>query len=236
MKKLQRIIPISFICLLLSSFVVYAKEPEQKTVKVGYFENEIFQEGAREGAVKDGYAYEYYHKLSEYTGWEYSYVYGDFADLYQMLLDGRIDMLAGLAKTEERETIIGYPDREMGSETYNMVKHADDETITYSYATLSGKKIGVLDSAMVGVLERFLDALKMDMIFIRNMNRDEKSLKLVEIVIDIAKFLDVPVVAEGVEDKEQVEQLKKMGCDIIQGYYFSKPVPPEEFEKFIEEK
>lgn len=81
-----------------------------------------------------------------------------------------------------------------------------------------------------------IDVLKMDMIFIRNMNRDEKSLKLVELVIDIAKFLQVPVVAEGVEDKEQVEQLKKMGCDIIQGYYFSKPVPPEEFAAFIEKK
>ena len=74
-----------------------------------------------------------------------------------MLLDGKIDMLAGLARTDERESIIYYPDTAMGSETYNMVKHADDDSITYSYATLSGKKIGVLDSAMVGVLERFLN-------------------------------------------------------------------------------
>ena len=44
---------------------------EPKTVRVGYYENEIFQEGAREGAVKTGYAYEYYRKLSEYTGWKY---------------------------------------------------------------------------------------------------------------------------------------------------------------------
>ena len=79
-----------------------------------------------------------------------------------------------------------------------------------------------------------IDVLKMDMIFIRNMNKDEKSLKLVELVIDIAKFLNVPVVAEGVEDEGQVKQLKKMGCDIIQGYYFSKPVPPDEFAVFIE--
>lgn len=81
-----------------------------------------------------------------------------------------------------------------------------------------------------------IDVLKMDMIFIRNMNRDEKSLKLVELVIDIAKFLQVPVVAEGVEDKEQVDRLKEMGCNIIQGYYFSKPVPPEEFAAFIEKE
>ncbi len=142
---------------LLWPIAAWEDEPEQKTVKVGYFENEIFQKGAKDGAVKNGYAYEYYRKLSEYTGWEYTYVYGDFPDLYQMLLDGQIDLLAGLARTEERESIINYPDSAMGSETYNMVKHEDDESITYSYATLSGKKIGVLDSVMVGVLERFLD-------------------------------------------------------------------------------
>ena len=78
-----------------------------------------------------------------------------------------------------------------------------------------------------------IDVLKMDMKFIRNMNRDKKSKKLVELVVEIAEFLGVPLVAEGVEEAEQVETLREMGCSIIQGYYFSKPVPPEEFEKFI---
>ena len=78
-----------------------------------------------------------------------------------------------------------------------------------------------------------IDVLKMDMKFIRNMNRDEKSRKLVELVVEIAEFLGVPLVAEGVEEAQQVETLRMMGCSIIQGYFFSKPVPPEEFEKFI---
>ncbi len=78
-----------------------------------------------------------------------------------------------------------------------------------------------------------IDALKMDMSFVRNMHRDSTSLKLVELIIDISKFLDVPVIAEGVEEQSQVDTLKKLGCDIIQGYYFSKPVLPEEFEKYI---
>ncbi len=78
-----------------------------------------------------------------------------------------------------------------------------------------------------------IDVIKIDMKFIRNMRRDDKSLRMVKLIIDIAKFLDVPVVAEGVEDEIQVNTLKKMGCDVIQGFYFSKPVPPEEFEKFI---
>ena len=73
-------------------------------------------EGAQEGAVKTGYAYEYYRKLSEYTGWKYEYVYGDFADLYQMLLDGEIDLLAGLAWREDRAQLIAYPEGTMGNQ------------------------------------------------------------------------------------------------------------------------
>ncbi len=149
-----------FAALLLAAcfaYTVMAGEAGNDTVRVGYYENEVFQEGAGEDLVKTGYAYEYYIKLSEYTGWKYEYVYGGFGDLYQMFLDGDIDMIAGLARTEERESIIGYPERPMGSETYNMIKHADDDSITTTYSTLSGKRIGVLDSAMVGVLERFLE-------------------------------------------------------------------------------
>jgi EAL domain-containing protein (putative c-di-GMP-specific phosphodiesterase class I) len=55
----------------------------------------------------------------------------------------------------------------------------------------------------------------------------------VELILDIARHLGVPVVAEGVETERQVQLLKSAGCDLIQGYYFSKPVPPEEFEKLI---
>ncbi len=89
-------------------------------------------------------------------------------------------------------------------------------------------------SSLNMITEIPIDVLKMDMKFIRNMNKDAKSLKLVELVIEIADYLGVPVVAEGVEDKSQLDQLKSMGCELIQGYYFSKPVPPEEFNKFIE--
>lgn len=78
-----------------------------------------------------------------------------------------------------------------------------------------------------------IDVLKMDMKFVQNMLKDEKSLKLCELVLDISRFLDVPVVAEGVEDEAQYEKLKEMGCQIIQGYYFSKPLPADEFENLI---
>lgn len=79
-----------------------------------------------------------------------------------------------------------------------------------------------------------IDVLKLDMKFIRNMLVDEKSLKLIELMLDIARFLGVAVVAEGVEEERQMLLLKEMGCDIIQGYYFSPPLPAEEFDKLIE--
>lgn len=81
-----------------------------------------------------------------------------------------------------------------------------------------------------------IDVLKIDMIFVRNLLTDQKNERIFKLMIDIASHLDVPVVAEGVETKEQLDLLKKMGCDLIQGYYFSAPVPAEKFEKFIEER
>ncbi|MBQ8708903.1 MAG: EAL domain-containing protein [Succinivibrionaceae bacterium] len=81
-----------------------------------------------------------------------------------------------------------------------------------------------------------IDALKLDMQFIRNITRSPKDYNLLLIMLQIAKFLNVPTVAEGVETREQYEMLKKAGCDIIQGYYFSKPVPPEDFEKLFDKE
>lgn len=77
------------------------------------------------------------------------------------------------------------------------------------------------------------DILKLDMKFVKDMFKNEKTLKMIGIVSDIAKHLNVKLVAEGVETIEQLEKLKELKYDIIQGYYFSKPVPSAEFEKFF---
>ena len=78
-----------------------------------------------------------------------------------------------------------------------------------------------------------VDILKMDIAFIRNIERNEKDFRLVELIVDIARNLKVPVVAEGVETVGQMKLLKDAGCDIVQGYYFSRPLPAEEFEQKI---
>lgn len=163
----KRISCFSFLIILITVFMCpmsvraeddSATDARDVTVKVGYYENEVFEEGAEVGAVKTGYAYEYYRKLSEYTGWKYEYVYGSFQELYDMLVAGEIDLMAGLAWKEERASIIGYPDEPMGNETYTLIKHDRDGTVSRNPKTLRGKKIGVLRSAMVDELEKYLVA------------------------------------------------------------------------------
>lgn len=81
-----------------------------------------------------------------------------------------------------------------------------------------------------------MDALKLDMEFMHNAFKERKNTKMLDAVIDIAYSLEVPTIAEGVETAEQMFALKAMGCDIVQGFYFSKPLPAEEFERFLLEK
>ncbi len=81
-----------------------------------------------------------------------------------------------------------------------------------------------------------IDALKLDMQFIRNAFKEGGNTHMLKVIIGISDFLSVPVIAEGVETGEQLHALKNLGCDLVQGYFFSKPVPAGEFEAFILQK
>ena len=59
---------------------------------------------------------------------------------------------------------------------------------------------------------------------------------MIEIIIDIAKYLNLPVIAEGVETEEQYLALKELGCDYIQGFIWGRPMPPDEAAKIIMEE
>ena len=78
-----------------------------------------------------------------------------------------------------------------------------------------------------------IDALKLDMQFIRNAFRQHKDTRLLEAMIRLAESFEVPTIAEGVETEEQLLALKAMGCGIVQGYYFSRPLPAGEFVAFL---
>ena len=78
-----------------------------------------------------------------------------------------------------------------------------------------------------------IDVLKMDQSFVRGMTIDSKNARIACAIIEIGHSLKQLVVAEGVETKEQFDFLRKRGCDIIQGYYFSKPLATEEMTEFL---
>ena len=75
-----------------------------------------------------------------------------------------------------------------------------------------------------------VDVLKLDKKFVNNIDSDEKNIQMVRSILDVAKTLNVPVVAEGVEEETQLRLLKMMGCTAVQGYYFSRPLHPSEFK------
>lgn len=77
-----------------------------------------------------------------------------------------------------------------------------------------------------------VDVLKIDMGFLKDTeNKEERSKTILGMIVSLAKSLDMEVITEGVETKEQVNFLTEFGCDIFQGYFFAKPMPVGEFEE-----
>ena len=78
-----------------------------------------------------------------------------------------------------------------------------------------------------------VDTLKIDRIFIKNILQDEKDLAIVKSTVSLAHNLGLNVVAEGVEYEEQKRALDELGCDELQGYLYSRALPPEQFHKYL---
>lgn len=181
--------------LVLSLFCpITAKvaETEQKTVRVGYYVNEHFQEGTSEDDVKSGYGYEYLRKVAYYSGWKYEYVYGKWADLYEMFLDGEIDIMAGIFKLDEREDHILYPDYEMGIENYYLYRHeGDTEIVGKDISTLSGKKIGVIkNTTMEDSLHKWLSENSVDAEIVEFVGYEEEQAAFDRKEIDVFVEMD----------------------------------------------
>ena len=75
------------------------------------------------------------------------------------------------------------------------------------------------------------DFFKIDMLFLSESENEERSFKILKFMVSLAKTLNMRVISQGIEQKSQCEMLKELGCDYMQGFYFSKPMPITEFEK-----
>lgn len=137
--------------------------------------------------------------------------------------------------------------RENGRE--HMARFEITET---SYAAIRENRSGILESLRIknakillddfgsgfssfGMLQDYdFDILKIDMSFIRKIGENPKTKSIVHSIIGMAHEIGIKTVVEGVETEEQVSFLRQSGCDYIQGYYYSKPLPEEEFVEFLE--
>lgn len=79
------------------------------------------------------------------------------------------------------------------------------------------------------------DRVKLDMQFVHKMEKNENVRKVVKCIVSMCHSLGVKVVAEGVETAEQLRLVRKLGCDFIQGYYFSKPLDEKTYEKLVDD-
>ncbi|MBO5484228.1 MAG: EAL domain-containing protein [Lachnospiraceae bacterium] len=80
-----------------------------------------------------------------------------------------------------------------------------------------------------------LDIVKLDMKFLQHETLEEEDRNIISFIINLAKWMNLSVVAEGVETGEQVEMLRKMECNYVQGYFFAKPMPYDGYSKLMEE-
>lgn len=163
-------------CLMTDMASAVAAEPDMtsktvgdsKIVRVGYYEdNEGFQFGSGDNVRKSGYAYEYYQEIARYTGWTYEYEYGSWSEIYEKLIDGEVDIMAGVSKLDSRMSDMLFPDSAMGRETYYIYVPRDKAASDGAVIDLDGVRMGVkANSYMQLMLEEFADRnnIEFDMI------------------------------------------------------------------------
>ena len=137
-----------------------------------------------------------------------------------------------IEKLRTRGFLVGLDDFGSGYSSLNMLQNIQADILKLDMGFLRkldhwerGKQIIKL------VIDLAADILKLDMGFLRKLDHWERGKQIIKLVIDLAKTLDMAVVAEGVETAEQVQYLRELQCDYLQGFYFSKPIAVEEFEK-----
>jgi len=80
-----------------------------------------------------------------------------------------------------------------------------------------------------------VDILKLDMMFLQNQSETTSKKRILEFIMNLARWMKLSVIAEGVETEEQIKMLRSIGCNYVQGYYFAKPMIKSEFEALLSE-
>lgn len=150
----------------------------------------------------------------------------EFVDLIDRELNNA-DMTVSSLELEITESLLMKEDQQ----EQDILKELNDK----------GYKIAIDDFgtgySSLSYLKRFtIDTLKIDRSFIRDIPSDQDDAEIVKAIVAMAHALRLTVIAEGVENEDQLAFLRQLNCDEIQGYLFSKPVPAEEFERLLRQE
>jgi EAL domain-containing protein (putative c-di-GMP-specific phosphodiesterase class I)/GGDEF domain-containing protein len=136
----------------------------------------------------------------------------------------------------------GLPPKNLELEiTEGVIIYNEEETIE---TLTSLKELGVMLAiddfgtgySSLSYLKKFdIDKLKIDQSFVRHIQTEKADESIVRTIIDLGRNLELKLIAEGVEEQEQLDILKSLSCDEIQGYFFSRPLPEDNFMSFIKE-
>ncbi len=105
-----------------------------------------------------------------------------------------------------------------------------DELRTYGFRVIMDD-FGSGYSSLNMLQDMNLDAIKIDMEFLRRNDDPERSRTILEMILELSNELGIEVITEGVERKDQLDNMQKLGCKLFQGFYFAKPMPVNQFEK-----
>jgi diguanylate cyclase (GGDEF)-like protein len=158
-----------------------------------------------------------------------------------------VNLSAGQFRDESLRSIIASAVVESGLQpsyleleiTESMIMHNPERAVAILNSFKEMKMHSSIDDfgtgySSLGYLKRFpVDSLKVDRSFIRDVPADLDDVAITKAIIALAHSLNLKVIAEGVETTEQLDLLRSLKCDQIQGYIFSKPVPAEEFAKLL---
>jgi diguanylate cyclase (GGDEF)-like protein len=147
------------------------------------------------------------------------------------------DLLKSVLDTVER---VGIPARSLELEITEslLMKNVEDTVAALRIFKEAGIRISVDDFgtgySSLSYLKQFpLDSLKIDRSFVQDLHNNNDDAAICAAILAMAKELSLSVVAEGVEFEEQLDFLRKHGCDQIQGFLISKPLPPDELKAFV---
>ena len=155
------------------------EEEDQKVVRVGWFDSSFcyFDAFGR----RCGIAYEYQHKIAAYTGWTYEYVEDSWPNLFQMLKEGKIDLLSDVSYKPERTEYMSFPDLPMGAESYYIYIDANNREITAdNLDSFKGKRIGVNQgSVQEGFLKEWAEKNNIDIEIVSLLVEEDESMDMV---------------------------------------------------------